>query len=422
MDLMTEGGLGDLRPDQPGNSEGRKKLLFLGQNLPYPPDGGALIRTYHTLRILCEEYEVNALLLYRASRRRTPGAVEDGLRHLRGMTASVNAFPIPQESSRLRLLADHLLSLLTSSVYTRWAYSSRPFRRELRRLLKNHTFDLIHADSLDLVAYFPDLPHPLVVAHHNVESQLLERRSKVEGGLRGRYIRWQAELVRRTEARWCPAVDLNLVVSEEDLEQLGRISPKANFLVVPNGVDTDFFFPEDGGEKSGVVFLGGATWFPNLDGMEWFASEILPLIRKERPQEKVVWIGRMDEEQRSHFEALGIEVTGYVEDIRPVVEHAACSVVPLRVGGGTRLKILDAWAMGKAVVSTPQGCEGLGATDGEDMLIATDAPSFAQAVIRVLEDEALRDKLGRAGRAMAVERFDWRAIGKVIHEHYRRLS
>lgn len=400
----------------------RKRLLFLCQNLPYPPNGGNLIRSYHTLRLLCQQFEVHALFFSRASMRRGGEDQEEGLAHLRSLASTADAFPIPQDQSLSRFGLDHLRSLLTRSVYTRWVYESRAFRSELNRLLERYVFDIVHVDSLDLVAYLPDLPRPLVVAHHNVESQLLARRAKAEKPPKGAYVRWQGDLMRKAEKSWCPEVDLNICVSPEDLSELQEIAPGGDYLVIPNGVDTTSFSPRGAEPKRGGIFVGGATWFPNLDGMEYFANEILPLIRDQLPNEKFVWIGRIKEELRVKFEALGVDVLGYVDDIREEMDRAACSIVPLRVGGGTRLKILDAWAMGKAVVSTPQGCEGLGAVDGRDMLIADTPAEFAKAVVRVLTDTDLRDRLGKNGRERAVTEYDWSVIGQRMHEAYEKLA
>jgi polysaccharide biosynthesis protein PslH len=387
------------------------RVLFLCQNLPFPPDGGALIRSYHTLRLLAERADVTAVCFYRRASRPTDEAVRAGLEGLRAL-AGVEAFPIPQEHSRPRLVWDHLRSLLTGRAYTRFAYESRLVRERIRDLVARGGIDVVHVDSLDLVAYLPMLRSvPVVLAHHNVESQLLRRRAESESGLRRRYLRLQARLTRREEARWCGQVALNTAVSPGDAEELSRIAPGARVAVVPNGVDTEAFTPAAPGPREGIVFVGGHTWFPNRDGMEYFAEEILPLIRASRPGVRVTWVGRADEATREAFAARGIDMTGYVDDIRPYVDRAACFIVPLRVGGGTRLKILDAWAMGKAVVSTSRGCEGLDVREGENMLVADEPATLARAVLTLIDDADLRARLEAGGRETAVRSYDWSAIG-----------
>jgi polysaccharide biosynthesis protein PslH len=403
----------------------RPRLLFLCQTLPYPPDGGVHIRAFHLLRILSQQYDVAALCFFRRATRPTPEAVEQALEGLR-LRAGVQlaeAFPIPQEQSRARLLWDHGRSVLAARAYTVFTHESVPFRRRLAQLRNHEEFDLIHFDSLDLSYYLKDLPAiPVVCDHHNVESVLLERRAQQEPtAFRRRYIALQARLTQREEQRWCPRVALNLTVSSEDRELLLARAPGASVVVVPNGVDTSDFEPAFGG-WDGIVFVGGYTWFPNRDGMQYFAERVLPLVRKRCPETSVRWVGRAPSHVMQTFRKdFGIEMTGFVPDIRPHVNPAACFIVPLRVGGGTRLKILDAWAMGKAVVSTSQGCEGLQAIDGENILIRDSAQGFADAVHQVLTQPRLRLRLGEAGRVTAEAQYDWEKIGARMLLSYSNL-
>jgi glycosyltransferase involved in cell wall biosynthesis len=167
------------------------------------------------------------------------------------------------------------------------------------------------------------------------------------------------------------------------------------------------------------VFVGGTTWFPNKDGLDFFRTDILPHLRAGEPAVEVSWVGRCsEEEKRTVWEQDQIEMTGYVPDIRPWVHAAACFIVPLRVGGGTRLKVLDAWAMGKAVVSTSVGCEGLLATDGHNILIRDDPAEFASAVQAVLRDSELRHRLGREARRTVEQHYGWESIGLKLANEY----
>jgi glycosyltransferase involved in cell wall biosynthesis len=304
-----------------------------------------------------------------------------------------------------------------------FAYESRPYRQRVRQLLAENQFELVHVDSLDLSGYLEEFEGlPVVCDHHNVESALLRRRATQEtNALRRAYVGFQSGLTRKEEIRWCGQVHLNLTVSLEDERLLRERAPGCANLVVPNGVDTNEFLPDFSGDE-GVVFVGGYTWFPNRDGMEYFAEQILPRFKERTPESPIVWVGRASEPVVQHFrEQFGIHLTGYVEDIRPYVLSAACFIVPLRVGGGTRLKILDAWAMGKAVVSTSQGCEGLDARNGKNILIRDDPDEFADAVREVLEDPILRIRLGRAGRETAEKKYDWEVVGEAMLATYEGL-
>ena len=225
----------------------------------------------------------------------------------------------------------------------------------------------------------------------------------------------------REERRWCGRCALNIVVSESDASELRRVVPGVDCAVVPNGVDIDTFRP-GAGRDDGVVFVGELTWFPNLDGLQFFHDVILPRVRALRGETTVRWVGRVsDDARRRYGDRAAIELTGYVPDVRPYVRDAACYVVPLRVGGGTRLKILDAWAMGKAVVSTAIGCEGLAARDGHNILVRDDPDAFARAVCDVLRDEPLRRRLGAEGRATVERLYSWERIGEPMWDLYLSL-
>lgn len=400
----------------------RRRLLFLCQTLPYPPDGGVAIRSLHVLRALAQRFDTTALCFYRRLGGRGDRNLSANLERLREI-CHVEAFPIPQEHDRRRLLWDHARSVVTGRPYTVFTYESSAFRERLTRLLADRPFDFVHIDSLDLSGYLPLLEdRPVVCVHHNVESRLLARRAQAERSLlRRAYLQLQARFTQREERRWCGRLELNVTVSDEDERQLRALIGEARTAVVPNGVDTETFRPasEPG---SGLVFVGGTSWFPNRDALEYFCAEMLPRLRARGIDAPVTWVGHASAQERRDFnERHGITLTGYVDDIRPHVHAAACYVVPLRVGGGTRLKILDAWAMGKAVVSTSVGCEGLRVDDGHNMLVRDDPDGFVEAIGQVLTNDLLRRTLGRNGRATAEEHYAWARIGSRMLPYYENI-
>lgn len=370
------------------------------------------------MRLLARSYDVTALVFYRKA---TARDLPNSLRVLNGL-GPTQAVPIPQEHSRVRLIADHARSLLTGRVYTYFAHDSAEFAQLLAKTLREQQFDLVHFDSLDLSAHLPACEGlRTIVVHHNVESALLRRRAKLDGGgLRGRYMAHQADLMAREEQRWCPKVQLNVLVSPDDERLLKNLIPGVRTTVVPNGVDTDAFTPANV-PREGIVFVGGMTWFPNRDALEWFSTDILPHLKAAGPLPKIEWVGRATPEATPHYRDLGINLTGYVEDIRSYVQGAACYVVPLRVGGGTRLKILDAWAMGEAVVSTSIGAEGLDTHDGENIIIRDDPKAFADAVRAVCDDPALQQRLGENARRTAEATYSWDVIGRSMIADYERV-
>lgn len=397
------------------------RLLFLSQTLPFPPDSGVKIRSFHTMRILARSFEITALCFYRR-RQTAENGVDVAVRALSEL-GSVEAFAIPQEWSRPRWIKDHVLSLAGGAPYTDFVFDSAPFASRLSEVLHDQDFDLVHLESSALAGHamaLDDLPR--VCVHHNVESQLLERRADVaSNAASAAYIRLQAGRVRAREKEICPAMDLNIAVSDEDADTLRRMAPGSRVTTIPNGVDTHSFEPGMV-PTEGIALLGGTDWFPNLDGLEFFAEEVLPLIRRSRPDVRVTSIGRASQQEIAAFrQRHGIELTGYVDDIRPFVQRARCVVVPLRVGGGSRLKILDSWAMAKPIVTTSIGCEGLDAVDGRNALVRDDPPGLAEAVVRLLDDEQLARSIGAAARHEAVTRHSWDVLGERMLTAYQSV-
>jgi len=400
------------------------KLLFLSQTLPYPPDGGVKVRTFHILRMLAQEFRVTALCFFRRENGLATEEIERRVDSLRNF-GHVEAFPIPQEHSVTRLLADHVQSVLRRRPYTVFTYESTPFRRALKRQVQDTDFDIVHADSLDLSGYFPAVTgRPMVCVHHDAQSTLLRRRaSREKVGWRRQYLKMQAKLMEREERRWCPRVSLNVTVSDVDRSTMEALAPSSRFTVVPNGVDVDFFQPDLAEQRQeGMVFVGGTNWFPNLDALDHFHADILPLLHAKGVDEPITWVGQASEQEMNLYQREGVlHLTGRVPDIRPYLGRAKCYIVPLRAGSGTRIKILDAWAMGKAVVSTSVGCEGLKAVDGGNILIRDTPQEFAEAVMEVLADATLRARLEKQARKTAVEEYSWEAIGVGMIESYRGL-
>jgi polysaccharide biosynthesis protein PslH len=399
----------------------RPRLLFLCHTLPYPPDSGMAIRSFNVLRLLARAFDVTALCFSR----RKGGAVpqHDLATRLAALQqlADVEAFPVPQEHSRWRLAWDHLRSIGLNRAYTAFAYDSSSVAARIRDLLGRRDVDLVHLDSIMLSGYLPLLGEaPVVCAHPDIASLLLKRRALAErNAWRRAYFSHQSQLMEWEERRWCGRCQYNIVVSETDRIALQRIVPDARSAVVPNGVDIEMFQPSPGRDE-GLVSVGELTWFPNRDALQYFCEEILPRIRAAGVVTPARWVGRASDAQRRDY-GQAVDLTGYVADVRPYVRDAACYVVPLRVGGGTRVKILDAWAMGKAVVSTSAGCEGLAAEDGRNILIRDDPHGFAHAVCAVLRDAALRRRLGVEGRRTVERQYSWERIGESMLELYNSL-
>lgn len=404
-------------------SSERPRLLFLCQCLPFPGDEGVKIRTFNILKRLSQDFEIRALCFYRRAAHPSQAHVRAALQGLEPF-ADVEAFAIPQEYSRIREVWDHARSVALRRVYTRYAYESDDFADALRNALKDFSPQIVHMDSLDLSGYLPFIPSelPIVCVHHNVESALLKRRADAATGMRARYFALQASFTESEERHKMPEVALNVAVSEPDRRLLARIAPRARIITIPNGVDTREIVPLPDAED-GIVFVGGATWFPNRDALDHFAHSILPHIRAKLGRDvPVTWVGQATARDREYFhQQHGITLTGYVERIEPSIASAACYVVPLRIGGGTRLKILYAWAMRRAIVSTSIGYEGLEGEDGTNIIVRDDPEQFADAVVKILTDATHRKRIADAGRDLAESRYDWDVITRTMSRDYKAL-
>lgn len=404
----------------------RPRLLCLAQCLPYPPHSGVANRTFNILRQLQIEYDVDLVAFSRLCHQPDHAARDAARDALRSVVAFVaEPTPVPSEHSTPRKIWDHLRSLVSGRAYTFYEYSSRAFAARLRAVLRTRTPDLVHLDSLDCHRWLSELPQvPMALTHHNIESELLRLQARYRGQTAlGHYLQLQAARLERLERELCARLALNVVMSEVDAQRLRALAPGAATIVVPNGTDTDYFQPNGAKSIAGqVVFVGGTYSYPNRDAVEFLLREIWPKIRRADRSALLRLIGRGTQADLTRYNAEpGVTALGYVPDVRPAVSAARCCVVPIRIGGGTRLKILDAWAMGKAVVSTSIGCEGLDTADGANILIRDTPEAIADAVLHVLHDASLRSRLEQNARRTAIETYSWHRMGARIRSAYDAL-
>ena len=404
------------------------RILFLSHLLPYPPDSGAKSRTYNVLKQLRREFDIILLAFSRRNHQADAVAREMSRRHLADIVTEVGVpVPIASEHSLRRLLLDHLRSAVGRRPFSGYQFQSKHFESQLRRVLAEEMPALVHLDSIDLHRYVATLPKevPIACTHHDIEPHLLELRAeRVRPRLLGSYVRYQARLIEEVGRTLCPRFSANIVMSTLDAERLSDRAPGSKTVVVPNGVDTDYFSYKAGtGVPGRVAFVGPTYLFANRDAADHLVNEIWPIVRAKRPSATLQLIGRApDPAPTDYTRAPGVTVLGHVSDIRPPLQESSCSVVPIRVGGGTRIKILESWAMGKPVVSTSVGCEGLEASDGENIFIRDTPREFADAVLRVLGDAQLQRRLGANGRKTAEQTYSWDTIGGFLCSEYRKLT
>lgn len=405
----------------------RRRILFLSQCLPFPPDSGVTNRTFHILQELQSSFDVTLVAFSRRNHQATPAARASAAQALRKEVSELlDPVPISAEWSPLAKVGIHAASLLTRKAYTFYEYGNRKFGRELNAAARRTSPDMVHIDSMDLYRWLPQLPQvPIACTHHNVESDLLRLRARhIRGRVIAAYIRHQASEVEKVERELCPRFATNVMTSKVDSDRLRALAKGARTDVVPNGVDINYFRPTSNEEivPGRVVFLGPTYMFPNRDAVEFFLSSSWPMIKQKCPRATLDIIGKNRPGDKERFESHpGVTVHGFVPDIRPYFARAECSVVPLRVGGGTRLKVLDAWSMGKPIVSTTIGCEGLETADGDNILVRDEPATIASAVVQLLSDDGLRNRLKHAGRRTAETVYAWPVIGEKLRSLYNDL-
>jgi glycosyltransferase involved in cell wall biosynthesis len=378
----------------------RPRVLFLAHLLPWPLHGGGQVKSYHVLRALASRVDVTLVAFAR-------GPVGDAVEALAPLCAGgVATVPLPRGRHRDAVALARAAATGGSFVVGR--DDSPAMRMAVAAALKSGPFAAVHVDHLQMAAFVPGaLPSGtrVVLDQHNVEHLLWRRMAEAPGASPAarRLAAWEWPRLRAFEAATLRRADRVLAVSEADADALRALAPEARVSVVPISVDTEHFAeaPPRRPDAATLLSVGTMYWPPNADGAVWLCRDILPLVRRERPDATVSVVGpKPTAAVRALAELPGASVPGAVADLRPLAADCGAFVVPLRVGSGVRVKILTAFAMGLPVVSTPLGTEGIAAEDGRDLILADTPEAFAAAVLRVLGDPDLARRLGENGRAL----------------------
>ena len=400
------------------------RILWLKSDLLLPLDKGGKLRTWHLMRHLARRHEITYLAFREPDQ---PAADVEGMKEVAARVETITRRE-PAKGT-LRFYVDAALHLVDPLPYAVGKYRSAEYRRRLEALLARERFDLIVCDFLFPAVNLPKrLPCPAVMFTHNVESEIWRRHAETKTGVLGRLLYGaQYRRMLRYERRELARFDGILAVSDADRDTFTRLYPGAisqPVHVVPTGVDTDYFEPASSDPQSrAMVFTGSMDWLPNEDAMLYFCREVLPAIRAEIPDASLAIVGRTPTPAvKKLAEEHGVTVTGRVDDVRPYMKEAAVYIVPLRIGGGTRLKIFEAMAAGKAVVSTTVGAEGLPVTDGEHVRLADEPAAFARAVVHLMRDLDERRRIEAAARALVVARYDWSAVAGELESALQRFA
>jgi glycosyltransferase involved in cell wall biosynthesis len=394
----------------------RLSFLFVSQAPPSPPRFGAQVRMHGLMTALSERHDVSVVSYAE------PELLDEARRALGAYCREVELVVdrVSASTARKRLL--QLRSIASARAFEELVFTSAALQGRVDALLARARFDAICLEGPFVARHrFHPAggPRPrLVLGEHNVEYDVRRQFAGGRGGLARRaFLLLDGWKVRRAEQALWGRVDAVTVPSREDAARVRSARPGARVAIVPNGVDVDRVRPRpddpvpDGGT---LLFFGALDYPPNVDGLLFFLDEIWPRVASTHPSARVRILGRRPPPALLARQGPRVELAGFIEDLRPSLAAAMAVIVPLRLGGGTRLKILEAMAMARPVVSTTLGAEGIGATSGRELLLADDPARFAAELRRLLDDPALGARLGSAARALVEARYAWRDSARVL--------
>jgi polysaccharide biosynthesis protein PslH len=391
------------------------RVLQLAPRVCWPLDTGAKLRNYHLARVLSGDARVSLAAFGDSSST-----------ELRDVYAEIVTVPRGSGYSLGKLLRGAVgrtpLPLLN--------YTSQEMTDVVSRLFTENEFEVVQVESIHLMNYLRTIrassKRALVICDwHNIESELMQRYSEQEKSApRRAYARRTARLMKDFEQRALSEFDAHIAVSERDAEALRGVNLSAKVFVIENGVDSSYYASDGSGStiRNRIVFVGSMDYHANVEGVVRFARHVWPAVYQQKPELVFTIVGKDPAPGVGDLSSIkGIEVTGSVPDVRPYYREAIAAIVPLNVGGGSRLKILEAMAAGVPVVSTTLGAEGLHVGDGENVLIADGDDRLTKAVIDLVNDEELRARLVSGGHALVAEGYDWAQLGAKLFACYQHL-
>lgn len=417
------------------------KILLICTFFPYPPHNGGMIRSFNLIKELSKRNEVHLMVF-------TPWSVDElPLFKMREYCKSIEIHAAWPTNGAMGFI-----DMLTSNCLNRLIYKFFPnlfFKKISLRLLhpvnlsyygfcqesaealvnaqKREKFDIVHFEYLSVAHYVDYISSiPAILGQQNVESEVLRQLSKYKRlPIKiGKYL--FAMRMRSYERKVASKFHSVIAVSEEDKALLETLCKNVRVVVIPNGVDIDFYSAFEGkiSEKPyDISFTGSLQYEPNIDAMVYFCKKIFPLVRKSLPSAKLNIVGRDPSAEVLELGKKydGVEICANVQDIRPYIGGCSVYIVPLRCGGGTRIKILEAMAMGKSVVSTSIGCQGLDVVDGKNIIVSDEPRQFAERVVALLENKDMRMRFGEEGKRLVKEKYSWVAIAQKMEKEYHHI-
>jgi sugar transferase (PEP-CTERM/EpsH1 system associated) len=397
------------------------RVLWVKSGGLVPLDTGGKIRSFNLFKELGQRCELDLFTYY-------PKHKSDSHPELNRYCHRAHCVPVQiAEQNSFGDLSHYLINLFSLQPYS-IAKDCRPeVRLRLLKVLSEQSYDVIVCDFVQTAAVIPwDHPAPKVIFTHNVEAQIWERHYKVSRNPVWKAVSWREFFtLARFEKHCIQQADHVLTVSETDRDIFARTIEPERITVIPTGVDLDYFQPGKTEEEqpNSMVFTGSMDWTPNEDAIFYFADQVLPRILTEIPAAQLWVVGRNPSSRLQALAAANprITITGTVDDIRPYMRRSNVYVVPLRIGGGTRIKIFEAMASGKAVVSTTIGAEGLPIHNGRDLILADEPAEFARSVVSLIRNPRERDELGRAARLLVEQKYGWAAVANTLYEVLARV-
>jgi len=375
---------------------------------------GASARNYYLLKALARQHTVSLLALAN----RTEMEAYDSIPRLEKLARRVRIIPCPLSRGKRW---QQLLSAVLGKSYILNQNKQPAMQDALDAMLADDRYDAVLFENVLTAGYRLPAGVRIIIDQHNIEHELLQRTYRHERAFLRKWYNWQeSRLIRRVELERCARADIVVVTSERERIVLQSLLPESAIAVVPNGVDVEMFNPR-GNEQDVVpgriIFTGTMDYYPNTDAVLFFARQCWPSIKAQVPGATWEIVGRNPPPAVRRLAALpNVTVSGTVPDVRPYLAQAAVAIAPLQIAGGTRLKILEALAMKKAVVSTSVGFEGLSTVPGKHLLAADEPEAFAQAVVTFLHHPEMRTAFGTAGRALAETEYSWESCGEhLVH-------
>ncbi|GGC72900.1 glycosyl transferase [Marinobacter halophilus] len=391
-----------------------------------------LQRTYNMIREVSKYHEItlvafNQASFLSASLPDQEDPLEFAKRELLKSIESIHVLTIPEDAIPGGRYSTALKALVSGRAYNMEWLRSAEARKVILNLISEKSFDAVHLDTVSLCVYsdlFEGLP--VVLNHHNFESAMLKSRSKTERNLiKGFYYRFEAARLLKSEIQHCRASHLNITCSDEDADAMAAVIGGGKFTSVPNGVDVSYFYPNPSiavKEKS-IVIVGGLSWYPNREAVEYFIREIWPLIKMRIPDMSVDIIGRgpTQEMLKVAENDESFRVHGFVDDVRDYLWRAQFYLCPIRTGGGTKLKILDALASGCCIIADPFACKGIKVKGGVDVVYAEKPERYVEAMLEILDHPEREARLRESGPELIQTRYSYTSIGKNYAEALEEL-